>query len=676
MSFLCHICGNNHDYVDQTRLLAHIRKTERLTFVSPRTLAEWNIPRAEVDKKLAATAEGRMKQFGLAPSKPLARGFQKILGVRSKVSDAPEGAPVTVTGPVTVPDPDPDGPPNGGPWAAQPPEPIEDPKPAPESDPEPEPDSDSEPASEPPPEEEDRYFTHGFNSDGTTLDKYLEFIKEGREDEVESIDFHIRRLSRCISILTTGGYLVKQLSPSQNGKVIFTQMCKKTLSALLDLLTVGITVDPERGEKKDISLAMLLNKPRLCMKLDKFRTVDFKSDDPMIFNIWRGFAYEPEEDPSDLSLIQPFLAHIKEVICDNNEESYQHELKKLAWIFQNPNDHLGYATVLLGEEGCGKGTYTDLLCDLWGSDWAEPNITDMGMITESNHAETITWKKIVVANEIRDLEHNKASWEVMKSRITDEYYRVRNIYQPSKMVRNVNNYFFCTNNYSSIQMGQADRRYDIKEVSETHKQDTKYFSDLRRTFTSDMKSQLLGYFLSIDTKDFNSKIPPSSALKKEMQAAQKPLVQIFFENFDWRDSVGFDRREDGLLYRELYKDGFLAFCDEYGVPDRYRVSLQGFGMAIKKYIDQQTVDGDRRYYPKGSVEKNDIPPSVIMVKGEVCKKKKGPPRRSAPGPAPEPLPAAGSSAGSQRPRSPPGSELAEAVELAGSGHKPPVSAQE
>jgi hypothetical protein len=40
-------------------------------------------------------------------------------------------------------------------------------------------------------------------------------------------------------------------------------------------------------------------------------------------------------------------------------------MMKNAWIFQNPQKHMNWATVLVGEQGTGKNQYTNVLCELW-----------------------------------------------------------------------------------------------------------------------------------------------------------------------------------------------------------------------------------------------------------------------------------------------------------------------
>jgi hypothetical protein len=44
--------------------------------------------------------------------------------------------------------------------------------------------------------------------------------------------------------------------------------------------------------------------------------VDFLSDDPRIFSMSRGYAFDPSEiEEVNHTLIEPFLDHMLEVIC-------------------------------------------------------------------------------------------------------------------------------------------------------------------------------------------------------------------------------------------------------------------------------------------------------------------------------------------------------------------------
>jgi hypothetical protein len=593
--WFCKICGSTRDYQTKERLVAHIKKTDRLSFVNAKNLDEWNIPIDQVEAKLANINSSASNSSDepldldkrtidvdkrtIDVDKHTIDVDKRTIDVDKRTIDVDKRRALLKRVHVdrrTIP---------------QATHELHSPK--------------------------DTAEDSGFDSDDTTLDRYIEYICEETTDTIENIDFHAKRLSKCVAILTSGGYLVKFLSPE--GKVVYAQMCKKSLTSLLETLTIEVIADA-RGGRREISLANLLNKPRVCMRLSKFRCADFFSDDPKVFNLWRGFHYDPAESfdhspgSRDMALIQPMLGHIRKVICSKDPDVYEHELKKLGWIFQNLNEHLGYATVLLSDEGTGKGTYLDFICDLFGPDWSEPNITNMEMITETNHAEAIAYKKVIVANEIKELDHNRASWEVMKSRITDDFYRVRLIYCASKIVRNVNIYYLCTNNIFSIKMGQCDRRYEIIRVSEKHLQDTDYFERLRASLTIEMKRYFIRFLLDMDTAGFNPRLPPMTSTKKDIQEAQIPLVQEFLYRYDWKTSLGEyagDLGEDGkpigVTFKELYKDGFLNFCDEYGVPEKYRAGIGKFGLEIQEYgVEKRTakIDGKstRIYSPKPDEE--------------------------------------------------------------------------
>jgi hypothetical protein len=245
-----------------------------------------------------------------------------------------------------------------------------------------------------------------------------------------------------------------------------------------------------------------------------------------------------------------------------NIESYEQELMKNAWMFQHPNEHLHWATVLMGEEGAGKNSfYTDVICSLWGDEWTSRNITSMETITDNKNKTTIAYKKLIVCNEVSDVERNRASFDVLKSRITDDYYNLRNLCQDLIEIRNVNNYIFCTNNYNSIKLGQRDRRYFILEVSDKYVgKIAEYFTPLAETFTDEMKTHLLKFFLEYDITRFNPRIPPLTDLKRELLNEQKPFAQLFIEEMELP--------EDGICLDVLW-ERYIEYCDRNAVDHKY-----------------------------------------------------------------------------------------------------------
>jgi hypothetical protein len=70
---------------------------------------------------------------------------------------------------------------------------------------------------------------------------------------------------------------------------------------------------------------------------------------PGKYNLWRGFAVEPKE--GDCS---KFLAHVKENICGNDEETYRWVVAWMADLTQNPGSKPGVSLALRGKQGTGK----------------------------------------------------------------------------------------------------------------------------------------------------------------------------------------------------------------------------------------------------------------------------------------------------------------------------------
>jgi hypothetical protein len=353
--------------------------------------------------------------------------------------------------------------------------------------------------------------------DGHTIDAYL-----GDTAPNQTIRYHFEWLTSCVAVATnTSMFIVKQRI---DNRTVWNEMTNK---ALAELLSTKSALIMHNGRSKDWLYAKLLDVPIINNAFKRYDCVDFATGNPRVFDIWNGYAFAvmPKEEPVKMELLQPYLDHLLEIICSGNTEHYLTLLMKDAWMFQHPNGHLQYATVLMGEEGAGKGRYNDVLCDLWGEQWTQRNINTMDQITSGVQRDLIANKKLIVPNELASLEqggarNQKAGFDVLKSRITDDCYVVRNIYERAVKVRNVNNYIFSTNNWDSIRMGLRDRRYFVLEVSDRVLQDTVYFGQLCRSFTDEMKKHLLNFYLRFNTEDFNPFIPPMTALKEEIQASQ------------------------------------------------------------------------------------------------------------------------------------------------------------
>src|SRR5579864_4939309 len=73
---------------------------------------------------------------------------------------------------------------------------------------------------------------------------------------------------------------------------------------------------------------------------------------PEAYNLWQGFSCEAV--PGDCGL---FLEHIRQNICQGNEEYYEYIIAWMARCVQQPDCPGEVAIVLRGEMGTGKGIF-------------------------------------------------------------------------------------------------------------------------------------------------------------------------------------------------------------------------------------------------------------------------------------------------------------------------------
>jgi hypothetical protein len=322
-----------------------------------------------------------------------------------------------------------------------------------------------------------------------------------------------------------------------------------------------------------------------------------------VFDVWKKHAFDllPPEEEVDMRLIAPYLDHLLNVICHGDGALFQILLDKDAWMFQNPNSHVQFATVLMGTEGAGKNIYTNMTCDLWGDAWVQRNIDTLDKILGDGNRKLIGFKKLIVPNELQSLELTKTNWDALKSKISDDTYTLRSLYEDHTTMRNVNNYIFCTNNFDSIRMGLQDRRYFVLEVSDEHVGDIEgYFAPLCDTFTDEMKKHLLNFYLRRNVTRFNSRFPPTTALKEEIKESNKGMAEQFMDQFEWSKTDAKNGLELGTIW-----NAFSNWVDANGHDRRFMgKGGSGFGLKIRAHVKQEMrkVKGKcvRLYFPKSA----------------------------------------------------------------------------
>jgi hypothetical protein len=354
-------------------------------------------------------------------------------------------------------------------------------------------------------------------------------------------------------------------------------------------------------ELKDFHLDKFISMSGINTSIRRFDRAELSSTRRNYFSMWRGHIHKilpPEE--INMPLIQPFLNFVRDIICAGNQEYYKVEMQRNAWMLQNPDKHVGWATVLYSHtQGAGKGVYTWTLCNLWGKMWTCPNINDLEFITGEKAKMNIVNKKIVVYNEMPDKTTTKkaknSDWDTLKSRITDDDIRIRELYGNHEILsfKNFVTYFFATNNLNSIKIEDSDRRFFCLRVSDERVGDIDYYTPIGEPAEhpeqhEEYYSNLLSYLLNFDTKGFNTRVPPMTPLKQIIVDANQNYVETFILERGWWKPI--IKTHQGvvmeLMAQDDVREAFTRWMDRKHLDPKMYGNLHNFYEKIENSCEQ------------------------------------------------------------------------------------------
>ena len=311
------------------------------------------------------------------------------------------------------------------------------------------------------------------------------------------------------------------------------------------------------------------------VELFTYDYISFYSKDPKVFSYFRGYDFD-EVEKVDMNIIDLFLKHVKEVICNNDDTADKYVNKWFAEIIQNPSCKLHTALTIIGEQGTGKNIFSDVWCKLLGT-YACENISDIDHITGKFNA-SIENKKLVVCNELQSADTSKnLNSDKLKTIITDSTISINQKCEPLRQTENVANFIFISNNLNPVKIESRDRRYCVLKTSTKYCQDSEYFTKLTSSFTKEFYNHLFTYYKTLDLKDFNHRNIPETEAKKDIQQASKSSIQLFFES-QYNKIVDIS----GPDLRNMY----VEFCGT-GDDKRYEVfGKKNFDLHVKTWCGE------------------------------------------------------------------------------------------
>lgn len=261
------------------------------------------------------------------------------------------------------------------------------------------------------------------------------------------------------------------------------------------------------------------------------------------YNHWQGFSVEPStaRDPSRGCKL--FLKHLREVICDGNEDYYRYQLGWLAHMIQKPEDKPGVAVVYRGQKRIGKDTVFEYMGELFKNHYVTVANQDHMIGKFNQHQE----KCLLLHVQEGFWAGNKQAEGSLKYLITSTQVTIEpkgvNAFQVPSVLR----LFISSNERWVVPATEDEARYFVLNVSDKRRSDHAYFSALRAEMNGDGPASLLAYLQQYDISNFEVRaVPNTEALGEQKIQGLKNIEAWWLDCLQASEIVGSRGPDEGV----------------------------------------------------------------------------------------------------------------------------------
>lgn len=287
-----------------------------------------------------------------------------------------------------------------------------------------------------------------------------------------------------------------------------------------------------------------------------------------VYNLYQGFAVSPQQGN-----VEPYIKHIRQVLCNNDQKAADYVLGWLAHLVQRPHDKPSVAIVMKSVEGTGKGTFFEPIKQIFGTHAVHVN----GAYQLTGRFNSAVANKMVVFGDEVDLTDVRSA-DKLKGLISEATLSLEKKGIDPISVPNYARFIFASNHEQVIRAGNRERRYLVLEPSPIYAQDKTYFEQLWNWISSNGAANLLHYLLNYDLSGFNArKAPTTQALLDEKLANLSPYQE--FMHSELSKEMPFNNAKR-IATRE-----FTNMCSYWCADNQYQLSKptirSGLGRLVK-----------------------------------------------------------------------------------------------
>lgn len=296
---------------------------------------------------------------------------------------------------------------------------------------------------------------------------------------------------------------------------------------------------------------------------------------PDHYNLWRGYSMQAVAGENHL----PFLEHLRDNICNGNDEHYQYLIRWVARLVQHPATQSETAIVLRGKEGTGKNTFVNTISRFFPEHFFESSSSNQFLGQFNSHLRD---KVLVHANEAF-FAGDKKHEATLKMLITEATMPIEAKGIDIIMEPNYTHIIMSSNSDWVVPAGPDSRRFLVLDVSDKYKQHDKYFGRVYNALDAGGRSHLLRYLLDFDLSDFNIRAVPITQALIDQRIKTMPKEAQWWMHILDRGYVinSADEWDDGVESEHVYRNYMDTMKD---LSEHWRLSAKPFGMFMSKAV--------------------------------------------------------------------------------------------
>jgi hypothetical protein len=312
-----------------------------------------------------------------------------------------------------------------------------------------------------------------------------------------------------------------------------------------------------------------------------------------VFNLWRGFTVEPNEDGS----CALFLEHLRDNVCGGNTEQYNWVIAWFAAIFRNPLRKVGTALVLRGKQGTGKTIVGKVFGHLLGRHYC--SVSSPRYVTGSfnSHLEHV----LLLQAEEAFFAGDKTMAGALKDLITNDTMLIEPKYINPYEVTNHVRLLVTTNERWSVPAGDGERRFSILDVSDRRRKDDAYFNAMMQQLRDRGFGVLLYFLLNHEYDEATiRRVLVTEALHEQQDFSMAP-EEGWWQGILVRGQLPGDAGGDGISVNSRLWSHYIEHCRRIGALHRQTEVLLGkFLMRIAPFtkhdvrLDPESVKRENR----------------------------------------------------------------------------------